>query len=826
MNTIITGIAAVLVSSVYWMAFPSSTLRAQNADLIYTEREAAIYQTPLVFKHRKGGPLFMALSRAGLFTLDSVTLKPEPVEVVAAGKVYEGNYISTCSNGDVLYKQNGFFGRTLFRIDSQGNVQSVAVPSGNIHEITFRENGAVVLTMKDTAENYSQYASVDCCETWFEQSGFPVLNAVNGLLLRESNPIRYSLARAGLGNKAYPTSFKSDNNLLSFSFLGKDSVVWISRGRTSTVPDTIWYADVRDSSRYRSDTSLVVSGINDVVDMERIQLVSSYAGTLFMFSRQGWYARYRNGSWRVVDTLPRIEGTILRNGNANLTEHILHYIDFKGSRLVTVSLDSLEDKHIMTRVAPSLLGVRGLLYVSADYSLLLYRGTSTPTCLFSPKVGNQVLNGVFMAQDYMPVSPMQYGFTNSRGEPLVVPFSDCAVQVPSTGVGVLKAWAMRGEIWSIKGGVMGNVFGPRIQSERGLRTPFVGKDEILSPGTRVTRYSRDGELINTLRNQPATAVHRLKDSTVIIGNGSSIITMRPDGKEDSVELASVICNGSGTAGYIGSFVQANDGSLLAFVNGLHVLDQETLSSKPWRCGGILRSTDEGRTWTSSEQPIEFPYFLGSIRTPSGALVASVTQVIRDTTLRADPNDLAPIDETLNHKFNDAYVIRSTDNGVTWTKVFTQQSSPAFGLIGGNGVVTDEGALLLPTTDGTLKSTNGGLDWELNTVTGMADGVRIISMFQDAPGSTIYFCTTTGLYKQSPATSVRDNDQSAAQRIRAARTWEGHRSAWQQNRQTVRRLVSALGETLSPSHQPPAGLYMAEVSDGSVTIMQPILVVEE
>ena len=109
---------------------------------------------------------------------------------------------------------------------------------------------------------------------------------------------------------------------------------------------------------------------------------------------------------------------------------------------------------------------------------------------------------------------------------------------------------------------------------------------------------------------------------------------------------------------------------------------------------------------------------------------------------------------------------------------------------------------------------------------MADGARIISMFQDAPGSTIYFCTTLGLYKQSPATSVRDNDQSAAQRIRAARTWEGHRSAWQQNRQTVRRLVSALGETLSPSNQPPAGLYMAEVSDGSVTIMQPILVVEE
>jgi hypothetical protein len=354
----------------------------------------------------------------------------------------------------------------------------------------------------------------------------------------------------------------------------------------------------------------------------------------------------------------------------------------------------------------------------------------------------------------------------------------------------------------------------------------VGKDEILSPGMRVTRYNRDGELIDTLRNQPATAVHRLKDSTVIIGNGSSIITMHPDGTVDSVELASIICNGSGTAGYIGSFVPANDGSLLAFVNGLHVLDQETLSSKPWRCGGILRSTDDGRTWTPSPVPKESPYFLGSIRTSSGALVASLTQVVRDTTLRTQPNDPAPIDETLNHKFNDAYVIRSTDNGVSWTKVFVQQSSPAFGLIGGNGVVTDEGALLLLTTDGTLKSTNDGMDWELNTVTGMADGTRIISMFQDAPGSAIYFCTTTGLYKQTSTTSISDNNQSALQRIRAARTWEGHRSAWQQSRQTVRRLVSALGETLSPSHQPPAGLYMAEVSDGSVTIMQPILVVEE
>ncbi|MBU3679785.1 MAG: hypothetical protein FGM32_09295 [Candidatus Kapabacteria bacterium] len=825
MNSIITRIVAVLVLSMCFLTISVCDLFAQNVNLTYAEREIAVEQTPLLFKHPKGGPFFMALSRAGLYTLDSATLRPKPVAVIAAGKVYEGNYISTCGNGDILYSQAGFFGGTLFRIDSQGIASSVPLPSGVVTDLRFRENGTVLLEMKDTAGVYSEYASVDCGATWFARAGAPIVSAKGAILLRESNPVRYSIARPGLGNVLYPTRLKSDISLLSFSILGKDSVVWINRGRTSTTRDTIWYSDVRDSSRYRFDTSLVVSGIQEVVDMKRVQLLSSYAGTLFMFSRQGWYARYRNGSWRVVDTLPPFDGPFVDNSNAQSSGYALQYIDYKGSQLVTISLDSAEDGHSLTKVAPSLLGTRAMRFVSPGYSALYYKSMTTPICLFSPNEGNRVLNGVFPANDNL-ASPMQFGFVNSRGEPLVVPYSDCAVRISGAGVGVMKAWNMRGEYWSVKGGISGNAFVPRVQSDRGLRTPFVGTGEVLSPGLLVRRYTRDGELIDTLRNQPATAVYRLPDSTVVIGNGSHIITTRPGGKVDSVDFASVVCGGSGMAGFVESFALAGDGSLLAFVNGLLVLDQETLSSRPLRCGGVLRSTDDGRTWTSSELPIEYPYFLGSIRTLPGTIVASVTQVVRDTTKRASPSDLAPLDETLNHKFNDAYVVRSTDNGVSWTKVFTRRSSPAYGLIGGNGVVTDEGALLLLTTDGTLRSTNDGMDWELNTVTGMADGAQIISMFQDTPGSPIYFCTTEGLYKQGPVMSVKDMGQSAAQRFRAARTWEGHRSAWQQCRQTVRRLVSALGESLSMSHQPPAGLYMAEVSDGSAITMEPILVLEE
>ena len=86
MNRNTVSLATILLLSLCMLVTTGNIVLAQNASLIYTEREAAITQTPLVFKHRKGGPLFMALSRAGLFTLDSVTLKPAPVEVVAAGK--------------------------------------------------------------------------------------------------------------------------------------------------------------------------------------------------------------------------------------------------------------------------------------------------------------------------------------------------------------------------------------------------------------------------------------------------------------------------------------------------------------------------------------------------------------------------------------------------------------------------------------------------------------------------------------------------------------------------------------------------------------------
>ena len=814
------GIAAVLISTLCFLLAPGSRILAQNADLIYLERVSTNdVGGPAVRQHGRSGQLYYAVSRLGLFALDSSTLKPTPIRYITDGKVYEGNDFSMCSTGDILYFQQGFQGKDLHRIDSQ-SVRRIDFSPNVLKEVRFRGNGTVVCEVTDTLGGYKQFASVDCGVTWFAQSGFPILDAANGLVFEQQNPTRYTIARSWLGNTTYPSSMKSGNNRASFAFLGKDSIVWISRGRTFTTPDTIWYGDIRDSSRKRFDNRIVIDGVQDEVNLKEVKLYSSHFGTLFLFSLQGWYARYRNGSWRIVDTLPRIEGPILGNGNVDFGSNELRYIDKRGSQLVTVSLDSITDGHIIERVDP-LQHVLTVRWLSSQKSALYYQRMTMPVCLHTRGNQAQVLNSIMGDMETVQMSPILFGFTNSQGEPVVIPFSDCAVRVTPSGLGELKASNIRDEYFQNLGAC-----GPFLQSDRGMRTPFVGSGEVLSPGQRLRRFSRDGKLIDTLRNQPATAVHRLKDSTVIIGNGSSIIAMRPDGTVDSVELASVVCNGSGTAGYIGSLVPATDGSLLAFVNGLHVLDQETLSSKPWRCGGLLRSSDDGKSWTFSELPIESPYFLGSIRTSSGALVVSATQVIRDTTKRDPRVQNGMIDETLNHKFNDAYVLRSTDNGVTWTKVFTQQSSPAFGLIGGNGVVTDEGALLLPTTDGTLKSTNGGLDWELNTVTGMADGVRIISMFQDAPGSTIYFCTTTGLYKQSPATSVRDNDQSAARRIRAARTWEGHRSAWQQNRQTVRRLVSALGETLSPSHQPPAGLYMAEVSDGSVTIMQPILVVEE
>lgn len=796
----------------------------QEVDLVYRERSMDQSQIPKLFMHPKSNLLYLAISRVGVYTLSESTLLPTEVANTQNADGYEYQYLCDCNDGDILMHQRGFLGHRLLRFDDKGVATNITMPNGAVDFISLQGNGAAFCDIFDAGgTSTSKYTTLDCGQTWFEHDGSPVLIMRGAALHMTQNPVRFSMARPGLGNQSYPSAVTADAGLRSIATLGSDSVVWMSRRNQPTVPDTIWFADIRDSSKKRFDTVIAVRGIQDSIFIGDLKLVATNEGLTFLFHRAGWYANYSRGVWAVVDTLPQPDvggWDFISTSTISIVNNILGYRSFNNnhSKLVMANLDSVAHPHSDVALNPSLYDVNSLSAVSTNQTALLWLKPTAPFCLYSESEGMQLINSIVRDIDVLPHTPLLYGFTSELGEPVVVPYSDCAVYVAGTGVGVLKSTTFRGEQWRSR------VLGPRIQSSRGLRTPFVGKEAVISPGDKVRQFSREGSLVQVLYNRPATAVYRTDDSTLVMANRAFVTCKRPGGKSDSIDIAPVICTTVDSAGYINSITTSADGSLLAYVNGLRLLDLETFGSKPWHCGGVIRSQDAGRTWTRSLVPIESPYFLGSVRTPSGVMVASVTSVIRDTTPQTS-DDQAPPLESQNHTFSDRVVIRSTDNGATWTQVYQSPTSSSFRLVGGDGVITKDGTLLLMTTDGVLKSTNDGLDWDFHDPVGMDAGAQIISMFQDTVGSPVYYCTTVGLYKEQPVTDVRDDQQRSNPRLHAARTWKDHVSFWKLSGIEVKRLFSMLGVEM-PLTDPPPGLYVAECTTDSGVRVEPILVVTE
>ncbi|NQW28944.1 MAG: hypothetical protein HQ472_00335 [Ignavibacteria bacterium] len=810
-----------IIYTVLMLLSASCATWSQQCVLRYRERGVAQEQVPLLFSHGSTSPLYFAMSRVGVFTLSGASLTPIEVTGMQNADGYEYQYLSDCSGGDYLLHQRGFLGHRLTRLDSQGIAHKLLLPKGEASSIGVLSPGVGFVSYFDTVLVVrTDYLTLDCGQTWFEVSGSLVDKMRGAALLQKKEPVGFSMARASLGNEVYASAVKTGNGMSSCSILGEDSLVWIARRNRTALPDTIWYANIRDSSKKRFDTVLQVNGLSvPVTEMTDLELVASTDGIAFVFHKSGWYARYKEGYWSVVDSLPPIEQWGINvSSTTSRSKNVITYLSNvkSGRKLVTVYLDSLNrDKQSVT-LDPAPGALAALKTVNSEYTVLFWNQSPQACVLYSDSGKMQLLNSAARDIEVLPITPILFGFTSKLLEPILVPCSDYVLLANESGIGNLKALVFRGESWRST-----KVLGPRIQSTRGLRTPFIGTDEVISPGDKVRQFTRDGRFVQVLRDKPATAVFRMPDTTLVVADGANVTVVRAGGTVDSVSLTSVLCSTSGVAGYVNSITMAADGSLLAFTNGLRLLDLETLGTKPWRCGGIVRSLDTGRTWVQSTTPIETPYFLGSIRTPTGAIVASATTVVRDTTPQASDDD-NPAVESKNHTFNDRRVIRTTDNGSTWTQVYHSPSNSSLKFIGGDGTITKDGTLLLMTTDGVLQSTNDGLDWDFRDITGLEAGSQnVISMFQDTVGSAVYYCTINGLYEEQPLTTVHE-ENSTATNVHAARTWENHLSAWKKSGIKIRRLFSVLGYEVTTVN-PPAGLYLAEYELHSETKIEPILV---
>ena len=196
------------------------------------------------------------------------------------------------------------------------------------------------------------------------------------------------------------------------------------------------------------------------------------------------------------------------------------------------------------------------------------------------------------------------------------------------------------------------------------------------------QFDRDGRFLSIVTEQASTSALRIDSSNILIGNGTVVYHWTNGSITDTTDVRPLLVSTDTLeSGFIGSMSALNGTTVLAFVSGLHLYDNENLVSRPYRCGGIVRSTDNGQSWKASQLPDQDPYFLGFIRVDSNVLVASYTKVVRDTLKRNNLNyEEERRNETLFTTMEDCQVVRSTDNGVTWTKVYSRPVNKGFRFI--------------------------------------------------------------------------------------------------------------------------------------------------
>jgi len=150
-------------------------------------------------------------------------------------------------------------------------------------------------------------------------------------------------------------------------------------------------------------------------------------------------------------------------------------------------------------------------------------------------------------------------------------------------------------------------------------------------------------------------------------------------------------------------------------------------------GGIYRTTDGGRTWSSIQLNLQFePYVWHIIQVDSLTLVASVCEA----TSNAGPNSLI---------MAQSVIIRSTDGGATFSQValVDGRSQPMSGL-GHRLVVSETNHVYAIGTDLLLESLDKGINWDTVFVDTLYD--RYFSDLVCANDSLVWLGTTKGVMK--------------------------------------------------------------------------------
>jgi len=282
----------------------------------------------------------------------------------------------------------------------------------------------------------------------------------------------------------------------------------------------------------------------------------------------------------------------------------------------------------------------------------------------------------------------------------------------------------------------------------GISMVLVNDSTLMFPGGVLRTISVTGQTIDTLYNGYVSSVSRLDDGTFVSAD-RGLLRFHRSGVVDSVVLAPADSQGAGFVGYPSKVVSAFDGSLLCGVLGMTRRAPTEPDAEPYAWGGIMRSSDNGKSWKQIPLPdTSATYVVNISKTHSNALIALCVRVEQNP--EANP---------MTYSCDNITIIRSTDNGLSWTSAGNIFYNGPY--IPGAGSVyqwNTNGILSIATMGGLFHSNNDGVSWypDLNYTY-----PNIPISLSAGNGGTMLISSTTGVQRMDKPTSVLTEQTSTA-----------------------------------------------------------------
>jgi hypothetical protein len=282
----------------------------------------------------------------------------------------------------------------------------------------------------------------------------------------------------------------------------------------------------------------------------------------------------------------------------------------------------------------------------------------------------------------------------------------------------------------------------------GVPQPVVRSADVLLPGPCIRRFSHDGDFLDTLSKQSSGFVRQLEDSAIYSGwtgvvrrhRGAVTDTMSlPTGAKTDPEV------------YPSDVIIADDESILVSMLGTDTASISIEDAQPHRRGGVLRSTDNGATFSPVKLPLPYnPYVMSMHRTTDGSLLAVAYHAIEDYST-------IEVQSPSTYRIRGGAILRSTDQGQSWSVVYDIPYSGNYRFLSGRFITHgNDGQIFVPWFRGVLVGSADGSTWQ--DAPDLPFAIEPISIFSH--GDRIMISATTGVFSWNPfTTGVNDDVES-------------------------------------------------------------------